>query len=281
MTIAITGASGQLGRLAIQNLKTRTEADNIVALARSPEKVADLGVQARAFDYNKPETLAAALDGVKTLALISSSEFGDRVGQHTNVINAAKAAGVERIIYTSIVKCDASPMLIAMDHKGTEAALTASGMTYTLLRNNWYTENWTASLPMAIEHGAIIGSAGDGKVTPTTRQDLAEALAAVAVGEGHENKTYELACDDPFTMADLAAEASRQTGKSIVFNNLPKEKFAEILDGLGLPPGFGAVVADADANAAKGWLFDDSKTLSRLIGRPTTSLKEAVAAALG
>lgn len=280
MTIAITGASGQLGRIAIENLKTRTEVANIVALARSPEKVADLGVTARAFDYSQPDALAPALDGVETLALISSNDFNDRVGQHKNVIAAAKAAGVQRLIYTSIVKADISPLMISYDHKGTEAALLESGLDYTILRNNWYTENWTAALPASVEAGVVIGCAGDAKVTPATRQDHGEALAAVAVGAGHANKIYEIGSDDPFTMAEMAAELSRQVGKEIPYNDLPADVYAGILDGFGLPEGSSAVITDADSHAKDGWLFDDSKTLSRLIGRPTTSLADAIKAAL-
>ena len=279
MIIAVTGASGQLGRLAIAKLKTLTDPANIVALARTPEKVSDLGVAARGFDYTKPETLAAALDGVDVLALISSSEFEDRAGQHRNVIDAAKAAGVKRIVYTSIVKCDTSPLIIAADHKATEAALAESGLTTTILRNGWYTENWTAGLPGAVEAGSLIGSAGDARVSPATRQDYAEALAAVLAGNDHDNKVYELG-GEVFTMPQMAAAVSEVTGKDIPYTNLPKEKFAEILQSFGLPEGFAMVVADADAGAADGWLLDESGTLERLIGRKPTPMKQAVQDAL-
>ncbi len=280
MTIAITGASGQLGRIAITALKSQTASDNILALARTLEKVHDLGVAAAAFDYKQPDGLVSALDGVETLGLISSSDFEDRVGQHKNVIAAAKEAGVKQVIYTSIVKAGASPLIISHDQKATEADLLKSGLDYTILRNNWYTENWTGSLPASIEAGAVIGCAGNAKVTPATRQDHAEALAAVAVGEGHANKIYELGCDVPFTMAEMAAELSRQVGKEILYNDVPADVYAGILDGFGLPEGFSAVVTDADSHAKDGWLCDESQTLSRLIGRPTTTLAAAVAAAL-
>ena len=280
MKIGITGASGQLGRLAVEALKDRVGEGNIVALVRAPEKVANLGVPARAFDYSAPEGLAEALEGIETLGLISSNDFTDRVGQHVAVINAAKAAGVSRIVYTSILKADTSPMVIAQDHKATEAAIRASGIAYTFLRNGWYMENWTASLPAAIEAGALIGSAGEGKVTPAPRQDYAEALAAALAENAHENAIYELGADVPFTLAELAAEVSRQTGKDIAYNNLPEAAYKEILGGFGLPEAVTSFVADADAHAANGWLCDESKALSRLIGRPTTSLASAVTAAL-
>jgi NAD(P)H dehydrogenase (quinone) len=279
MKIAITGASGQLGRLAIENLKTRVDAGDIVALVRDPSKVADLGVEAREADYHKPETLTAALQGIDRLVLISSSDFDDRAGQHQNVINAAKETGVKHLIYTSILKADASPMIIAQDHKVTEAAIKASGIPYTFLRNGWYTENWTGSLPAAVEAGALIGSAGDAKVTPATRQDYAEALAAVAAGEGHEGQIYELG-GAAFTLSDLAAELSKQTGKDIPYNDLPEAAYKDILISFQLPDALATVIADADAQAQNGWLTDESGTLERLIGRPATPLASAVAAAL-
>ena len=280
MTIAITGASGQLGRLAINDLKTRTDPSNIVALARNPDSISDLGVPTRKADYTKPETLDAALRGIDTLVLISSSDFNDRAGQHKNVIAAAKSAGVKHLIYTSILKGDASPLLIAQDHIVTEAAIKESGIPATILRNGWYTENWTGTLAGAIEAGGLIGSVGEGQVTPATRADFAEAIAVVAAGTGHENKIYELAGDEAFTMSDLAAEVSRQIGKDIGYNDLPLEEYAKILTGFGLPEAFATTLADAEAGAAKGALYDDSKTLSGLIGRPTTSMATGVTMAL-
>ncbi|NIZ12779.1 SDR family oxidoreductase [Phaeobacter sp. HF9A] len=280
MTLAVTGASGQLGRLAIAKLKTLVPADSIVALARTPEKIADLGVEARAFDYTTPETLAPALEGVEVLALISSSDFNDRAGQHRNVIEAAKSAGVKRLVYTSILKADQTPLLIAQDHKATEALLAASGLTTTILRNGWYTENWTGALPTAIEAGALIGAVGNGRVSPATRQDYAEALAAVLAGDGHDNKIYELG-GEVFTMPGLAAELSKQTGKDIPYNNLDKATYETILRDFGLPDGFAALLADADAGAAEGWLLDESGTLAELIGRAPTPMHSAVTAALG
>ncbi|MEC7669600.1 MAG: SDR family oxidoreductase [Pseudomonadota bacterium] len=279
MKIAITGASGQLGRLAIENLNTRVDAGDIVALVRDPSKVADLGIEAREADYHKPETLTAALQGIDRLVLISSSDFDDRAGQHQNVINAAKETGVKHLIYTSILKADASPMIIAQDHKVTEGAIKASGISYTFLRNGWFTENWTGSLPAAVEAGALIGSASDAKVTPATRQDYAEALAAVAAGEGHEGQIYELG-GAAFTLSDLAAELSKQTGKDIPYNDLPEAAYKDILISFQLPDALATVIADADAQAQNGWLTDESGTLERLIGRPATPLSSAVAAAL-
>jgi NAD(P)H dehydrogenase (quinone) len=278
MTIAITGATGQLGRLAIGALKARGQSP--IALVRDPAKAADLGVEARAFDYKATETLAPALKGVNTLVLISSNDFDDRAGQHRNVIAAAKAAGVGRILYTSLLNAMKSTMLLAADHKATEEAILASGLTYTILRNGWYTENHTGSLGGAIAAGAMIGSAGAGRFSSAARADYADAIAATAATSGHDNAIYELAGDVAYSYADMAAEVSRLTGKTIPYNDLPPDTYAGILESFGLPAGFAYVLADSDVQASKGALFDDSRTLSRLIGRPTTPMGVTVAAAL-
>ena len=280
MTIAITGASGQLGRLVIDKLKAKVPATEIIALARDPEKAADLNVAVRQADYAKPETLAPALTGVDTLLLISSSEVGQRAVQHRNVIEAAKGAGVKRIVYTSVLRADTTPLSLADEHRTTEAALKASGIPYTILRNGWYTENYTASVGGAVAGGAFIGSAGDGRISSATRDDYAEAAVAVLTGEGHEGRTYELAGDEAYTLSDLAAEISRQTGKDIPYKNLPEADYAKALAGFGLPDGLAQAIASFDVDASAGALFEDGRQLSRLTGRPTTPLSTAVADAL-
>ena len=276
IAIAITAATGQLGRLAIAALKARGASP--IALARSPEKAADLGVEVRAFDYTSADP--AALKGVDTLVLISSNDFNDRAGQHRAAIAAAKQAGVGRIIYTSILKGDASPMILAQDHIATEAALAASGIPATLLRNGWYTENYTGALGAAVQHGAIIGAAGEGRVNSAARKDYAEAIAVTALDPAHAGKTYELAGDTAHAGADLAAAVAVAAGKPVAYVSMPQADYAAALIGFGLPEGFAQVLADSDARAGEGALFDDSRTLSRLIGRPTTPIAETVAAAL-
>ena len=279
MTIAVTGATGQLGRLAIAALKARGATD-IVALVRDPAKGADLGVSLSQFDYHKPETFSA-LRGIDTLVLISSNDFNDRAGQHLAVIEAAKKAGVGRIVYTSILKGEASPMvMLAADHIATEAALKASGLPHVVLRNGWYTENYTGSLGLAVEHGAMIGAAGEGRLTTAPRADYAEAIAVVAMDAAHDGKVYELAGDVAYTMAEMATVVSEVAGKPIAFVNMSEADYAKALEGFGLPAGFAAVLAQCDAVAADGALYDDSHTLSRLIGRPTTPMAETVRAAL-
>lgn len=279
-TIAITGATGQLGRLAVAALKRRALEARLVALVRDPAKAADLGIEARAFDYTAPATLEAPLAGVDVLVLISSNDFNDRAGQHRNVIAAAKAAGVGRVVYTSILKGFDSPMILAQDHQATESALAESGLTATVLRNGWYVENYTGNLAGALAAGAIVGANATGQIAPATRADFAEAIAVVSSDAAHAGKTYELAGDQAFTMADYAAEVSRQTGKSVPYAPMPQAAYADLLKSFGLPEGFAQILADSDARAGEGALFDDSHTLSRLIGRPTTPLADAVAAAL-
>lgn len=281
MKIAITGATGQLGRLAVAKLKERTAAENLVALVRNPSKAEDLGIEARVFDYSKPETLVNSLKGIDTLFLISGSEIGQREIQHKNVINAAKQTGVKRIVYTSILNASTSEMALAPEHVATEKALAESGLTYTILRNGWYTENYAGSILGSIQAGGFIGSAGEGKISSATREDYAEAAAVVLTTEGHENKIYELAGDDAYTLSDLAAEISKQTGKDIPYNNLSEADFTAALVGIGLPEPFAQVLADSDAKAAKGALYSEDKTLSKLIGHSTTPLADVVKAFIG
>ena len=232
MTIAITGATGQLGRLVVAKLKGKVPAVDIVALARSPAKAADLGVTAREADYARPETLAAALARLDTLLLISSSKIGPRAAQHRNVIEVAKKAGVKRMVYTSLLRAHTSPLDLATEHRQTEANLKASGIPFTILRNGWYMENYTGLIGGALGRGAFIGSAGDGRISLAPRADYAEAAVTVLTGEGHGGKTYELAGDASHTLSELAAEISRQTGRTIPYKNLPEAEYAVALAGL-------------------------------------------------
>lgn len=285
MTIGITGATGHLGRLVVQALAARGHAADLVALVRSPEKAADLGgaagsVAARAFDYEHPETLAPALAGIDTLLLISSSELGKRAAQHRRVIDAARQAGVRRLVYTSLLHADTSPLSLAPEHRETEAMLAASGIPHTILRNGWYTENNTGAIPAALAHGALVGSAGEGRTSSAARVDYAEAAAVVLTGEGHEGKTYELAGDTAWTHAELAAEVSRQSGQTIAYRDLPEADYAAVLAGAGLPDAVARMLAGADVEIARGALVDDSRQLSALIGRPTTPMADTVAEAL-
>lgn len=280
MKIGVTGATGQLGRLVIEGLKQKVAAETIVALVRNPAKAADLGVETRAFDYTQTETLVASLQGVDKLLLISGNEIGQRLPQHKAVIAAAKQAGVKQIVYTSLLHADSSPLSLTVEHLGTEVALKESGLTYTILRNGWYTENYTGSAKGAIGAGAFIGNAGDGKIASAARADYAEAAVVVLAGEGHENKTYELAGDEAYTLTELAAEISKQTGKTVPYNNLTEAEYVGILKSFGLPDGLAEMLADSDTGASKGGLFDDSHVLSALIGRPTTPLAEVVAKAI-
>ncbi|WP_354692132.1 SDR family oxidoreductase [Phytobacter sp. RSE-02] len=277
--IAITGATGQLGALAVEELLKTVNASELVAIVRNPAKadaLAQKGVVVRQADYGDQAALTAALSGVEKLLLVSSSEVGQRAAQHRNVINAAKAAGVKFIAYTSLLHADKSPLGLHVEHVETEKMLADSDIPYALLRNGWYTENYLASAPAALAHGVFIGAAGDGKIASATRADYAAAAARVISTEGHAGKVYELAGDSAWTLSELAAELSKQSGKPVVYQNLSEADFAGALKGVGLPDVFANLLADSDIGASKGGLFDDSHTLSKLIGRPTTPLAESV-----
>ncbi|MBF8965236.1 SDR family oxidoreductase [Pontibacter sp. FD36] len=280
MKIGITGATGHLGRLVVAKMKDKAAADDLVALVRSPDKAADLGIEAREADYDKPDTLNRALEGIDTLLLISGSEVGKRATQHQRVIEAAKKNGVQRIVYTSLLHTDNTSVSLAKEHLATEQALKASGIPHTLLRNGWYTENYTGSIPGALAGGAFIGSAGEGRISAATREDYAEAAVAVLTSEGHEGKVYELAGDEAFNLSEFAAELSRQAGREIPYKNLPESEYAAALASFGIPEEMAKAIAGWDVSVSKGDLFDDSRQLSKLIGRPTTPLSVAVGDAL-
>lgn len=281
--IAVTGATGQLGQLVINELLTTHNAQDIVAIVRNPAKaqaLAQKGVQVREADYGNSVALAQALQGVEKLLLISSSEVGQRAPQHRNIINAAKSAGVQLIAYTSLLHADTSPLGLRAEHIETENDLAQSGIPFVLLRNGWYSENYLASVPAALEHGAFIGSAGDGKIASASRQDYAAAAAKVLSLDNQAGKVYELAGDEAWTLTELAEKLSALTGKSVVYQNLSEADFAAALQNAGLPEGFARLLADSDVGASKGGLYDDSHQLSRLIGRPTTSIDDSLKASL-
>lgn len=282
--ILVTGATGQLGRLVIDELLRHLPASRIVAAARNPAAAGDLGerhVELRPADYGDPGSVDAAMVDIGRVLLISSSAVGVRVLQHRNVVEAAKRAGVGLLAYTSILRADTNPMQLASEHRGTEALIRASGLPHVFLRNGWYTENYTRSIQAAVEHGVVLGSAGDGLISAAARRDYAMAAAHALLAETPAfSKTYELAGDSAFTMSQYAAEVARQSGKPVVYRNLPEAEYKVALQGFGLPEGFAAILADSDAQAAKGALFDEGGALGKLIGRPTTSLAQVVADAL-
>lgn len=282
MSIVVTGATGNLGRHVVEQLLEKVPAEQVTAVVRSPEKAADLaakGVKLAVADYSAPETFGDVFAAGDKVLLISGSEIGnDRPGQHQVVIDAAKAAGVALLAYTSAP--GTLTAALADDHRATEKSLTASGLPYVLLRNGWYNENYTESIGLALEHGAVTQAAGAGRISSASRADFAAAAVAVLTGEGHENQTYELGGDEPWGFAEYAAEISKQTGKEIAYNSVSVETFTEILKGAGLPAPVAAIIAGVDASVEKGELVVSSGDLSRLIGRPATPISESIAAAL-
>ncbi|MEV5754498.1 SDR family oxidoreductase [Actinoallomurus sp. NPDC052308] len=281
--IIVTGATGQLGRLVIDGLLEKVPADQVVAAVRSPEKAADLGargVQVREADYDRPETLRPAFEGGTRLLLISGSEVGRRVPQHAAAIQAAQGAGIPHVVYTSAPHADTSVLGLAAEHKATEEIIRETGLTYTLLRNNWYSEIYVPAIVHAVETGAVIGGAGDGRIGSATRADYAAAAVAVLTGTGHDNRIYELAGDVAWTLGDLAGEISRASGKEIVYRNVSAEEHRAALVAGGVPDAFADVLVDVDRGIAAGALADTPGDLKALIGRPTTPIADTVAAAL-
>jgi NAD(P)H dehydrogenase (quinone) len=281
--IVITGATGQLGRLVIQELLKSTPPANIVAAVRSPGKAADLaalGVKVRHADYSQPASLITAFEGATKLLLISSSEVGQRLPQHRTVIEAAQQAKVQLLAYTSLLHVDHSPLGLAGEHQATEALLRESGLPFVLLRNGWYTENYTAGATAAVTHGVVLGSANDGRIASAARADYAAAAAAVLLRNDQAGLVHELAGDEAYTLQELAAEIARQSGKPVLYQDMPQAAYAAALETNGLPGELAHMLADSDAGAAQGALFDDGHRLSQLIGRPTTTMAQSVAAAL-
>lgn len=282
--ILVTGASGQLGRLTVPLLARRLPAGKLVAMVRDPAKAQELaaaGAAPRQGSYDDVASLDRAFEGVSKVLFISGNEVGQRLRQHGNVIDAARRANVKLLAYTSIVHADVSPLELTIEHRETEKLITASGVPAVILRNGWYTENYTANIGGVLQHGAVIGCARDGRISAATRLDYAEAAAAVLLSaEDQTGKIYELAGDEAFTLTDYAAEIARQTGKPIAYHDLPEAEYKALLVKAGVPEVYAGVFADSDAGAAKGALFNDSHALSRLIGRPTTQLAASVTAAL-
>jgi len=281
--IVVTGATGQLGRLVIAALLKTVPAGQIVAAVRSPEKAGDLaalGVQVRRADYSEAASLDAAFQGATKVLLISSNEIGARLAQHRAVIDAAKRAKVQLLAYTSVLRADTSSLGLAAEHLDTEQAIKDSGVPAAILRNGWYTENYTAGVPGAVAQGAMYGSAGEGRISSAARSDYAEAAAVVLAGEGHAGKIYELAGDSAYTLTELAAEVSRQSGKPVEYRNIPEADYKAALIGFGLPEVVAALLSNSDTAASKGALFDQGRQLSTLIGHPTTAWSASVAAAL-
>ncbi|AXI79032.1 SDR family oxidoreductase [Peterkaempfera bronchialis] len=281
--IVVTGATGQLGRLVVEGLLEKVPAERLAVAVRAPEKAADLaarGVEVRRADYSEPETLEAAFAGAGKVLLISGSEVGQRVAQHRAVVEAARRAGVGLLGYTGVLGGDRAGFRLADEHKATEAAIRESGLPFVFLRNGWYTENYTAQAAVALEHGAVVGSSGDGRIASAARRDYAEAAVAVLTTEGHEGRAYELSGDTAWSLSEYAAELAAQSGRPVVYQDVPAERHLAVLLDAGLPQPFAEILVDVDAGIARGELAITTGDLARLIGRPTTPLADSVKAAL-
>jgi len=274
--IVVTGATGQLGRLVVQGLPQ----GQVVAAARTPAKAADLGVEVREADYDRPETLDDALAGADKVLLISANEPGKRLPQHQAVIDAAKRAGVRHLVYTSAPHADTTELVLAPEHKATEQAIRESGIPFTFLRNGWYHENYLDTIARAADTGELVGAAGDGRVASAARADFAAAAIAVLTGTGHENKIYELTGDVAWSFPEFAAELTAVAGKPVEYRNLSTEDFEKVLIDAGTPPGTAGFVAALERNIAAGTLAHTPGDLRALIGRPTTPIRVTIEAVL-
>jgi NAD(P)H dehydrogenase (quinone) len=280
MSLVVTGATGHLGRLVVESLLTAGVAPGeIVAGGRRTEALSDLaarGIDVRRLDYDDPASLATGLAGAERVLIVSGTDFGRRVGQHTAVAEAALAAGARHLVYTSAPHATTTSMLLAAEHAGTEQALTDLGAPLTVLRNGWYLENYTSQLGTYLEHGAVVGAAGDGRVSGAARADYADAAAAVLTGDGHEGRVYELGGDTSFSFAELALVVSAATGRDIPHRQVTQAELRAVLVGAGVPGPVADVLADVDRAIEEGELHVTSGDLSRLIGRPTGTLTAAV-----
>ncbi|RFA06960.1 NAD(P)-dependent oxidoreductase [Subtercola boreus] len=280
MSIVVTGATGHLGRLALTHLLARgVAASDIVAAGRNPEKVdalKSLGVRTAVIDFADPATLAAAFEGADTLLLVSGSDLGGRVEQHRNAIDAAKTAGISRIVYTSAPRADSTDLILAPEHKATEEYLRASGVPFTILRNNWYTENYASTLAQVAGTGVYAASTGEGRVASASREDYAEAAAVVLTTDGHEGAVYELSGDTAWNGSDFAATLSEVLGRAVAFEPLTPDAHTAALRAAGLDDGTVGFVVGLDANIATGALDKSSDDLSALIGRPTTPVADTL-----
>jgi NAD(P)H dehydrogenase (quinone) len=281
----VTGATGQLGRLVIRELLKRVAASNIVAGVRSSDhdvarQFSAQGVEIRVADYSLPDTLSAAFEGIDRLLMVSSVAGDDRFAQHQNVINAAKAANVGLLAYTSLLHADTSTSGLGKDHKSTEAALRASGLPFVLLRHGWYTENHTASVQPALQHGAVIGSAGQGRFSSATRADYAEADAVVLTMEGQAGRIYELAGDESYDLTELADTIAAVADKPVIYRDMSKATFKQALIGMGLPDALAELISESDIGASRGELEDNGRQLSALIGRRTKPYRQIIETAV-
>lgn len=282
MKIAVTGATGNLGSLIIESALTRgVAAGDITAIVRDESKAAALskkGVLLRVAPYEDEAALTAALQEVDRLVLVSGSEVGQRLAQHTNIINAAKAAGVQFIAYTSLLNVETSELGLAPEHLGTEQLLAESGIDYALLRNGWYWENYASAIDSGQATGKFFGAAGSARVSGAARLDYAEAAAAVVLSNDSAGKTYELAGSPSLSYQDIADEVAKVIGRDVTYVNQSVAEYQATLESFGVPSEVAAMFAEMDPAIEKGALYSESTDLQDLIGRPTTPAAEALKA---
>lgn len=280
---AVTGATGPFGRLAVDTLLRRgVPARSVFALVRDPAKVDDLvalGVGIREGDYDRPETLESALEGIERLLIVSGNEAGRRTDQHGAVIRAADAADVGYIVYTSILRADDTDLARAPEHAATETMLRESGLPFAVARNSFYTEVYTGRIGEYVARGEIVGAAADGRIAAATRADFAEAAVALLTGDMIDQGGVHELGGPSFTMAELAATITEVTGTPVRYRDLPGDELTRTLTAAGLSAEDAGFVASLDLAIARGELDASPDALTALLGRAPTPLADAVRAA--
>lgn len=284
-TLLVTGASGQLGRLVLDSLLASGKSPaSIIATTRDTAKLADYaakGVIVRLADFDDAASLDAAFAGADKVLIISTDALdqpGKRLAQHKAAVAAAKEAGAKHILYTSMPQPDDSLVTFAPDHLGTEEAIKATGIPYTILRDGWYAENLFMSLPHALETGSWYTSTGEGRIAHITRADTAAAIAGAVLKAGNESKTYTLTGTKSRTAEEIAAIVSAATGKPLKVVHVTDAQLAEGLKAAGLPEGFIPTIVSFDANTREGKIASVTSDAETLSGRKPTSFEDFVAA---
>ncbi|WP_406028605.1 SDR family oxidoreductase [Nocardioides sp. NBC_00850] len=280
MTIAITGASGQLGRLVADQLLTTVDPAEVVLLTRDPAKLADYaerGADVRAADFSKPDELAEAFAGVERVLLISTDAVGARVEGHLAAIDAAVKAGVRHMAYTSVSGPTAdNPAGVVADHAATEDALRESGLAWTMLRNNLYADMQVDSVAQAAATGQLVTNTGDGGAAYVTRADCAAVAAGVLTGEGHEGKAYDVTGPHAYTAADLAELATEKAGKPVEVVQVDDDAYTAGLVSAGLPDFIAPLLTSFGTATRLGKLATVTDVVEQVGGRKPTPLSALV-----
>lgn len=284
MTIAITGASGSLGRSTAELVLQQHDPSQVVLTSRTPESLDALaarGADVRHADFTDPASLRTALRGVDRLLLVSTNAVGSRVSQHHAAIDAAVEAGVQHVVYTSVPEpVPSNPALVVPDHAETEAKLRASGLRWTMLRNNFYSHLQAAEVEVAIRTGTYVTNVGTGRTAYVTREDCAAVAAAVLTQPGHEDTVYDVTGPQALSAAEIVSAARTISGKDVELVHVSDDELAAGLRRNGLPPEIADLVTSLGAASRAGFLSTVTSVVADTTGREPTTMQRALQAAL-